>query len=410
MMNDRFNSKLKTVDEITQILKETIFAAPELQNINVVGELLGFKLHSSGHAYFTLLGEKTRISCVLFRSNAASIITWPQDGDEVLVSGRMDVYGVRGSYQIYAIKLLPVGAGAKARAKKILKEKLEKEGIFSPDSKLPIPRFPRKIAVITSPTGAALQDFLKISSNRFPSSELVIIPSLMQGIDAEAEIIKSLNKCRSILDLSSIVLIRGGGNRDDLDVFDSEEIVRAIHLSPLPVITGLGHQIDSTLSDLAADLSSPTPSGVAEQIFPDSKDVLSLLHNSKKRMFSSFMLVLETISANLNHINERFVFYLIKGHINPIDDFLRNSYANMMTLMEHEIQKHQIKLDSFKALLDSLSPNNILSKGYCICKDAQGNILKDFNLLEPGDKLYFEFQKAILETTLNKITMKSKET
>ncbi|MEG1799389.1 MAG: exodeoxyribonuclease VII large subunit, partial [Synergistaceae bacterium] len=156
--------KILTVDEMTVKIREAVCSAKDLQNITVRGELLGFKRHSSGHAYFTVVGAETRVACVLFRSNASSIIMWPKDGDEVLVSGRVDVYGARGSYQIYAVKLLPLGEGAKARAKEFLKNRLMQEGLFDPEIKKRLPIFPSRVAVITSPTGAAVQDVIKIAS------------------------------------------------------------------------------------------------------------------------------------------------------------------------------------------------------------------------------------------------------
>ena len=250
-----------TVDEMTASVREALFREPSLQNLSVRGELLGFKLHTSGHAYFTLLGANSRVACVLFRSYANSVLVWPKDGDEVLVRGKIDVYGARGSYQIYATTLLPLGAGAKARAKEALRLRLEQEGIFDSRLKRPLPRYPERVAVITSPTGAALQDILKLHSLRFPCAELIVIPSLMQGLGAPEEIVRAFELARRIRGLSCVMLARGGGNRDDLDIFDNESVVRAIRLSPVPVITGLGHQIDSTLADMAADAAAPTPSG-----------------------------------------------------------------------------------------------------------------------------------------------------
>ena len=173
-----------SVDELTGSIRKAIFSCGELQNIAVCGELMGFKKHSSGHSYFTILGRESRISCVLFRSNASSVLSWPKDGDEVLVRGSVDVYGARGSYQIYASTLLPIGAGAKARAKEQLKNKLAQEGFFAPEVKRPIPLFPERAAVITSPTGAALQDIIKISSIRYPVADIIVIPSLMQRFAA----------------------------------------------------------------------------------------------------------------------------------------------------------------------------------------------------------------------------------
>lgn len=407
-MNFTASNLALTVDEMTAILHETITSAKKLQNISVRGELLGFKRHTSGHAYFTILGAESRVSCVLFRSNAASIITWPKDGDEVLVRGRVDIYGARGSYQIYASNLLPIGAGAKARAREVLKKKLAKEGLFDISSKRSIPPFPEKIAVITSPTGAALQDVLKISSLRYPATELVIVPSLMQGIDAQNELLIAFNRCKSIVGLTLIMLVRGGGNRDDLDVFDDESVVRAIRLSPVPVITGLGHQIDSTLSDLAADFSSPTPSGVAERVFPDKRELMQYLQNARERMPIGILSWIERLNDNILFRQESLIFNLYKGIIEPAADFIENAYEKLKNSINYRLENAEVRLDSMISELNSLSPLNILSKGYAICKDKNGVMLKNISSFKIGNKIFLELRDGLLEATVNKITFKNK--
>ena len=182
------------------------------------------------------------------------------------------------------MSLLPLGAGAKARAKEALRMKLEREGIFDLRLKRPLPRYPERVAVITSPTGAALQDVLKLHALRYPCAEIVVIPSLMQGVGAPEEITAAFERARRIRGLSCLMLVRGGGNRDDLDIFDEESVVRAVRLCPVPVITGLGHQIDSTLADLAADAAAPTPSGAAERLFPDRRALEAALCDAERSM------------------------------------------------------------------------------------------------------------------------------
>ena len=406
-MSSSVNSKVITVDEMTGILRDTISSVSALQDVNVRGEILGFKRHTSGHTYFSLLGSETRVSCVLFRSNASSVITWPKDGDEVLVKGRIDIYGARGSYQIYANVVFPIGAGAKARAKEMLRVRLEEEGIFDPQKKLLIPKYPEKLAIITSLSGAALQDFLKISSIRYPNSDLVIIPSLMQGIDAQGEILSALNKCRFIPNLSLIVLIRGGGSRDDLDVFDNEDVVRAIFYSPIPVVTGLGHQIDNTLSDLAADLCSPTPSSVAEHIFPDTKEIQKYLQNYKERIFVSTQQRVKRLVDILIFREESLIINLQKGYLEPAFDNLKNKYINFKDLIVFKINNFETKLKSIETLINSSSPRNILNRGYSISKDSLGNVIKDPSLLKVGDIIYIESQNTLLEATIKKIILKT---
>ncbi len=373
-----------TVDELTGTIRKAIFSCGELQNVSVCGELMGFKKHTSGHSYFTILGKESRIACVLFRSNASSVLTWPKDGDEVMVRGSVDVYGARGSYQMYASNLLPIGAGAKARAKEMLKNKLAQEGLFDPALKRPIPFFPNRVAVITSPTGAALQDVIKISSMRYPSADIIVIPSLMQGFAAEEEISYAFSSLAKVKNLSLAILARGGGSRDDLDIFDSESVVRAVRMSPVPVITGLGHQIDFTLADMAADASAPTPSGAAERVFPDSRDLLSQLDTIKDSCAYKLDFRISKISDYISLSRDRMSLLCLKNKIVPSLDFTKNAALGMRRSISHKIDIESASLSSHAASLNGASPLNILAKGYSICQDEEGNMIKSTADLKCG--------------------------
>ena len=388
-----------TVDEVTNKIREAIYASGELQNISVKGELLGFKKHSSGHAYFTVIGAEARISCVLFRSNASSVILWPKDGDEVLVRGRVDVYGARGSYQIYATTLLPLGEGAKARAREILFKQLTAEGLFDIRHKRPLPSFPRKVALITSPTGAAVQDVIKIASIRYPASELLVIPSLMQGAAASSEIKEAFSKCAALQDISLVMLVRGGGSRDDLDTFDSEEVVRAVRSCPVPVITGLGHQIDKTLSDLAADAYAPTPSGAAERVFPDSKELTAYLKSSMRSMNAHINKRAAKISSNLIDSKRRLLFSITRGVYIPASEFLNNARSSLSSNITYKLSEAEAKLSSAAGTLNNLSPLSVMSRGFTVCRDAEGNMIKDASSLSEKQRvgIFFRDGKAEAE-------------
>ncbi|MCK9340580.1 MAG: exodeoxyribonuclease VII large subunit [Synergistaceae bacterium] len=388
-----------TVDEVTNKIREAIYASGELQNISVKGELLGFKKHSSGHAYFTVIGAEARISCVLFRSNASSVILWPKDGDEVLVRGRVDVYGARGSYQIYATTLLPLGEGAKARAREILFKQLTAEGLFDIRHKRPLPSFPRKVALITSPTGAAVQDVIKIASIRYPASELLVIPSLMQGAAASSEIKEAFSKCAALQDISLVMLVRGGGSRDDLDTFDSEEVVRAVRSCPVPVITGLGHQIDKTLSDLAADAYAPTPSGAAERVFPDSKELTAYLKSSMRSMNAHINKRAAKISSDLTDSKRRLLFSITRGVYIPASEFLNNARSSLSSNITYKLSEAEAKLSSAAGTLNNLSPLSVMSRGFTVCRDAEGNMIKDASSLSEKQRvgIFFRDGKAEAE-------------
>ncbi len=381
------NNKIITVDEMTASIKETLFREPLLQNLSVRGELLGFKLHSSGHAYFTLLGENSRVSCVLFRSYVNSVLVWPKDGDEVLVRGRADVYGARGAYQIYAVTLLPLGAGAKARAKEALRMRLEREGLFDARLKRPLPRYPERVAVITSPTGAALQDVLKLHALRFPCAEIVVVPSLMQGVGAAAEIASAFERARRIRGLSCLMLVRGGGNRDDLDIFDDETVVRAVRLCPVPVITGLGHQIDSTLADLAADAAAPTPSGAAERLFPDRESLRSALLDAERSMRGLLDGRAALMSHSLESIGRNIEHAIKLNHISPASSAVKNIDESLAAAASAKLKSEGSRFAYYASRLDGLSPLSLLAKGYAICEGESGEMLRSVSSLQEGARV-----------------------
>ncbi|HAJ94210.1 MAG TPA: exodeoxyribonuclease VII large subunit [Synergistaceae bacterium] len=396
-----------TVDEVTNKIREAIYASGELQNISVKGELLGFKKHSSGHAYFTIIGAEARISCVLFRSNASSVILWPKDGDEVLVRGKVDVYGARGSYQIYASTLLPLGEGAKARAKEIIFRQLTAEGIFDIRHKRELPLFPGKVALITSPTSAAVQDVIKIASIRYPAAELLVIPSLMQGAAASSEIRDAFSKCASLQDISLVMLVRGGGSRDDLDTFDSEEVVRAVRSCPVPVITGLGHQIDKTLSDLAADAYAPTPSGAAERVFPDSKELTAYLKSSMRSMHAHINKRAEKICSELTDSKRRLLFSITRGVCIPASEFLNNAQGSLISNVTYKMSEAEAKLTSAAGTLNNLSPLSVMSRGFTICRDSEGNMIKDASSLSEHQRVGIYFRDGHAETEVKSICKES---
>ncbi|MDO5115312.1 MAG: exodeoxyribonuclease VII large subunit [Synergistaceae bacterium] len=379
--------RIVSVDEMTASVKEALFREALLQNLSVHGELSGFKLHTSGHAYFTLLGRDSRVSCVLFRSYAASVLAWPRDGDEVLVRGRIDVYGARGSYQLYATALLPLGAGAKARAKEALRLRLEKEGLFDVRLKRPLPRYPERVAVITSPTGAALQDVLKLHALRFPCAELVVIPSLMQGLGAAEEVVRAFEQARGIAGLSALILARGGGSRDDLDIFDEESVVRAVRLCPVPVITGLGHQIDSTLADLAADAAAPTPSGAAERLFPDGGMLEAALGNAARNMRAMLERRIGFMDQNIREAKRRLDTDISRGWTLPAHEFARRMAASLKSAAVKRLSDEGAKLSSIVSRLESLSPLSLLARGYSICSNGEGKVIRSVGGLHVGERV-----------------------
>lgn len=402
-MMPKLRDEIIAVDDLTGRIREALLSAPELAGVCIRGELVGFKRHSSGHVYFTVTGKESRLSCVLFRSNAASVITWPRDGDEVLVCGRIDVYGAYGSYQLYATALMPLGEGARARAKDTLKVRLENEGIFDIRNKRPLPQFPSKIAVITSPTGAAIQDVIKVSSVRYPCAAIVLVPSLMQGAGAVDEIVRGFSRCAAMRDIDLVMLVRGGGSRDDLDVFDAEPVVRSVRSCPVPVITGLGHQIDSTLCDLAADACAPTPSGAAERVCPDKRELLLYIANIHHTMQRSLSLRIDRLLDDNHELMQRLLLCFERFALNPAYEFIQNADSTMYTNICHRIHEAETRLAHTASALQSASPLTILAKGYAVCTHEDGRAVRDAASLVNGERITIRLRDGAANATINSI-------
>ena len=388
--------KSQTVDELSDRIKAALAAAPELSKVAVRGELQNFKRHSSGHAYFTLVGKQSRISAVLFRSYASGVLDWPEDGDEVMVTGSVDLYPKAGVYQLYATRILPIGHGAQSRAKEELRAKLEREGLFDIRRKRPLPRYPSKVAIITSPTGAALQDILKVSENRSPFVDIVIIPATVQGVEAPAQVSRALALAGRLRGVQCVVLARGGGAKDDLSPFDDERLVRAVRGCPLPVVTGVGHQTDSSLADLAADASLPTPSAAAERIFPDCGEIRGILSHELDALISGVTRTHESFSNLLARRRERLTRFAC-SRIAETEKLLETASRVMSISIKGIIQTNEETIASHATALNALSPLAVLGRGYAICRDSGGAALRSVKTIKPGDLLSIQLNDGDID-------------
>ena len=259
---------LLSVTELNRLVRELLDAEPLLQGVLVQGELANVRLHSSGHLYFSLRDPAASVRAVMFRSQARQLVFAPQDGMQVICAGRVSLYERDGSYQLYAETLEPAGVGAEYLRLLQLKEKLQAEGLFSQDRKRPLPLLPRRLGVVTSPTGAAIRDILSVARRRYPNLELVVAPVQVQGATASAEIAAAIELLARRGRVDVIVVGRGGGSQEDLAAFNQEEVARAVAASPVPVVAAVGHETDTTLIDLVADRRAATPSAAAELAVP----------------------------------------------------------------------------------------------------------------------------------------------
>jgi len=267
----------------------------------IEGEISNFRAPVSGHYYMVLKDERAQIKAVMFRSQAQSLQFAPKNGLKVLVRGKISVYAPRGEYQIILDYLEPLGAGALALAFEQLKKKLAAEGLFAREIKRPMPSLPQRIAVITSPTGAAIRDFLKIINRRFTNIEIIIVPVRVQGEEASADMVKALDLVNRELKVDVIVLTRGGGSLEDLWAFNNEDLALAIRRSQIPVMSAVGHEIDLTISDLAADFRAPTPSAAAELLVAEKESLINHINDAKSRLISSIKKVILLQQRDLAH-------------------------------------------------------------------------------------------------------------
>lgn len=391
-----------TVDEISFRIASLFLKDPVMQSVGVRGELSELKKHSSGHVYFTLLGKESRISCALFRSYASYVPEWPRNGDEVVAEGSITVYAPRGGYQLLVKRLVPLGKGAADRARLELMARLEAEGLFSPSLKRPFPAYPARVAVVTSATGAALRDVLAVASKRMPSCELVIIPATVQGYEAPASIAEALGRIASVAGVECAMLVRGGGSRDDLSPFDDERVVRAVRSSPVPLVTGVGHEIDETLADLAADLHAPTPSAAAERIFPDRRDILRLLDH---RLASSRAALELDISKKLRSVDSLLSrsARVLEKEIMARNASLQLASSGLLSAVEHALAESRERLASNAASLDGLSPLKAFDRGYIVCEKEGVPVLRAAEL-SSKDEVRLRFRDGNVDANVHSCT------
>lgn len=360
-----------------------------MQSAVVRGEMAELKRHTSGHVYFTLLGEESRVSCALFRNSVPNVPQWPQNGDEVLAEGSVSVYPPRGSYQLIVRRLVPLGKGAAERARLELEGRLTKEGLFDPRLKRPLPLYPEKVAVVTSPTGAALRDVLIVAGKRMPSCALVVAPAQVQGYEAPDEIVAALGRAGRVAGVECVMLVRGGGSRDDLTPFDDERVVRAVRSCPVPIVVGVGHEVDETLSDKAADLRAATPSAAAERLFPDSREVeASLAH--KKRLAAAAM------DGRIAVLEKGLVAWLsrtgaatnraLAERTGAVD----KAFFRLKSTGDRALSAAGERLGALGGALNSLSPLKVFDRGYNLC-EKDGHPVASVNSLAEGDKVTLRF-------------------
>lgn len=382
-------AKIYTVSRITKYIKNLFENDYNLQDIWILGEISNFKLHSSGHMYFVLKDQESQIKGVMFKGNNLSLRFMPQDGMKVKVRGDINVYERRGEYQLYVKEIVEAGKGELYLAFERLKEKLKAEGLFSEEFKKKLPLIPKNIAVITSPTGAAIRDVITISLRRFPNLSILVVPSLVQGTLAAQEIAKKidfLNKHFNNLDF--IILSRGGGSLEELWAFNEEILARSIYNSKIPIVSAIGHETDFTISDFVADLRCPTPSAAAEMTIPDKSSLINNINLLNSKLNKALKRNLELKVENINSINKSIQYQGPENKINQYYQYIDEFSVRIKLRIKHQIELYEEKIKKDKQRLDSLNPDAVIERGYSICRKIPGKeIIKRLNQVEIGNEI-----------------------
>ncbi|HEY8361424.1 MAG TPA: exodeoxyribonuclease VII large subunit [Tissierellaceae bacterium] len=375
------------VSEVNSYIKRLLQTDIVLSNISIEGEISNFKQHYSGHLYFNLKDDKSKIKAVMFKGDADNLNFKLEDGMKVIALGYVSVYERDGEYQLYVKEIKLSGIGELYKAFEELKSKLEKEGLFSQEHKKKIPFMPKKIGVVTSSTGAAIRDIITIIKRRFPPCNILVYPTLVQGINAPEEICKGLEYLDSRNDIDLIIVGRGGGSIEELFAFNDEKLARRIFKLKTPVISAVGHETDFTIADFVADLRAPTPSAAAELAVPEVTYLLRELDNrfeglkrAVNNKFRHYNLELENLKTRLNLYSP-----LIQLRDKKI--YIDNLLKDLSFIMEKKIDSKNAKLRELKIKLDVLNPYLLIEKGYAVIVNANDNIVKSINDVKLNDEL-----------------------
>jgi exodeoxyribonuclease VII large subunit len=416
-MNDKYIS----ISQLTRYIKYKIDNDVNLNEVFIKGEISNFKAHSRGHFYFTLKDEGSRINAIMFASSTRKLKFMPTDGMKVLVTGKISVFEANGGYQIYVSDMLEDGVGNLYIAYEQLKKKLELEGLFDKSIKKSIPRIPKRIGVVTAPTGAAIKDIISTIKRRWPIAEVYLFPSLVQGEDAKEDIVRQIEKADTF-NLDTLIVGRGGGSIEDLWPFNEEIVARAIYNCNTPIISAVGHEVDFTIADFVADLRAPTPTGAAEMAVPQLSDMINYLNQVNIRLNNTIFNQIKSSRRKLDSITSRNIFknpmmiYQTKEMIfDSTIERLKFSLKNLTNIKEKELLKlknsyvlrnpYQIldkksnKYLQIVSKLETLSPLLTLKRGYTMTK-INDKVISSCRNVKSGDTISIEFSDGSIDANV----------
>lgn len=399
------NTLVLSVSQLNRYIKMNFDADENLANIFISGEISNFTNHyRTGHLYFTLKDDSAAVRAVMFNSSAKRLKFMPEDGMKVIARGRVSVYEASGQYQLYVDDMQPDGVGALNLAYEQLKEKLQKEGLFSELHKKPLPPYPEKVGVITSPTGAAVRDIINVLGRRFPYAEIVFCPVLVQGEGAHLQLTDAVNLFNSERAADVIIIGRGGGSIEDLWEFNDEGLARAVYNSEIPVISAVGHETDFTICDFVADMRAPTPSAAAELAVPDANELQYALSALKNRMFLN-------VSSGIADRRSRLEYLTSKGALKSPDEMLSNrsqrldtAFSKMLSSYENRIGGKKVEFISAATALSKLDPMSVLMRGFAFVSDKSGKNVYSSQALAKGDEINVRFHDGSAACEVKEIT------
>lgn len=383
-----------SVSDLTKQIKHTL-SGPLFQNLAVEGEVSNFVHHSSGHMYFSLKDSQSRIKAVMFRSRNQRLGFVPKNGDTLIAVGSVGVYEPNGEYQLYVDLLLPQGIGDLHQAFEQLKAKLESEGLFDPIRKRSLPALPQRVGIITSPSGAALRDILHVLTRRYPGVRALVFPALVQGEGAPASLIQALLLAQNS-DCDVLIIGRGGGSFEELNAFNDEGLARAISQSSIPVVSAVGHETDFTIADFVADLRAPTPSVAAELVVPLQAELKNTVHSWQQRMVGSLQRKIRSDRRFLNQLMQNPVLQRPDHTVNQLRQKLDEMWTNLSRYERHKMVLRRGELGNLAGKLEALSPLQTLGRGYAICRDLEGEVIRQIDQVSDGEVVDVTLHKGRL--------------
>lgn len=391
------------VSQVNEYIKFLLDRDELLNSICVRGELSNYKVYPSGHHYFSLKDPDGALRCVMFRSSAQRLRFHPENGMQVVASGRITVFPRDGAYQLYCTALTPDGVGDLYVAFEQLKKKLADEGLFDPAHKKALPKYPHTIAVVTSPAGAAIMDMLRILARRYPLSKVKLLPVRVQGAEAPAEIAGAIRYANRYRVADVIITGRGGGSMEDLWAFNDERVARAIFDSEIPVVSAVGHEPDVTISDYVADVRAATPSNAAELVAPDQTQLRRTLQNMQAAMMQSVQKTVKLDRERLRSLAGKRVLQSPAGYLEErrmLLDLLQSRLQNAQRQTLHEKKQRFVRLT---AALDAMSPLKVLARGYSVVTDGKGNVLRSAKDTELGQSVHITLASGRLRACITQI-------